>query len=143
MAKIADISRFEELTERAASSVIHNAGSFAPQQVPTRMDVEFGWKYRWTTDSQGRVGIHHASDVASLGIAVRRNMRGVFDNLKNAVFGYNQAASRFSKNIKMLQPMFTIQDNRQVAGILSHIREFQRAGQAMFRQFNINIPVTR
>lgn len=143
MAKIADISRFEELTERATSSVIHNAGSFAPQRVPTRMDVEFGWKYRWVTDSKGRIGIQHSSDVASLGTCIRRNMKPVFTNLKNAILQYNQAASKFSNDIKAMQRSFTPQDARRVSNIIQHVRGFQSAGKMMMKQFNINMPVAR
>ena len=143
MTNVADITLFENVARQAASRVVRNAGSGSPQMVPTRMDVEFGWKYRWTTDSQGRLGIHHASDVVSLGVAVRKNMKTVFQNLKNAVLNYNRAANQFSRDMKILQPMFTVQDNHQVAGFLSEIRDFQQASRDMFKQFNINMPTAR
>lgn len=140
MTKLADITYFENLCSTGRCRV-HNG--MAQQMIPKRMDVEFGWKYRWVTDSKGRIGIQHSGDVASLGISVRRNMKPVFTNLKNAILQYNQAASKFSNDIKAMQRSFTPQDTQRASNIIQHVRGFQSAGKMMLKQFNINMPVAR
>lgn len=140
MTKLADITLFESIGSCSGARSVCNAG-LNPQMIPTRPDVEFGWKYRWVTDDKGKLGIYHKEDTMSLGTFVRRNMAPVFTNLKNAILNYNKVANDFSRNMKAAMPRLTVPDQRKVANVVSQLRGFQTAGNAMLKQFNINMPV--